>query len=177
MSRQMELQDGDYFALPWGRVEYHNNELHVVTTVDDPAGISYVGADGCKMSWKDKDGNEKVLLQMRQNAVGDGEFYLGALSVARHLWARAHNLSNALDYAMLEVATLNPDRVEFRVPVKFSAGVVGGATSSGDTLWSIDGRFFVQIQGDGNFVKYRALAPFDKAHAVPEWASGASEAV
>jgi hypothetical protein len=161
MSRQMTLADGDYFELPWGRAEWHNNELHLVSSVNDPAGISFRGANGCKVSWKDSAGNEKALLQLRQKANGDGEYYLGAYSEAE--FQRTHNL----DRAMIEVATISPGGIEFRVPVKFSAG--GGVVT--DTMWAPSGLYFTQQQADGNFVTYRALAPFDKANAQPVWSA------
>lgn len=177
MAQRMVLQDGDYFELPWGRIVFHNNELHIETHVNDPAGISYLGADGCKMSWKDSAGQEKVLFQMRRNAKGEGEFYFAAFSQARYdemiarggAWA-----AKALDLAMVELATINPDGCELRVPLKCSAGVAGGANVLGvpDTMWAPTGLFFTQQQTDGNFVTYKVDVPFDKsANPVALWSA------
>lgn len=163
MSRQMTLADGDYFELPWGRAEWHNNELHLVTSVNDPAGISFRGANGCKVSWKNAAGEEKALLQLRQDRDGNGEYYIGA--VDQGVLAATGNL----DRAMIELATLSPKGIEFRVPVKFSAG--GGVGKITDTMWAPNGLFFTQQQDDGNFVTYAASAPYSKANATPVWSA------
>ena len=150
MSRLLTASDGDYIQLPWGELIFHNNEWHLRTSVNDPAGVSFIGADGSKISWKDKDGNEKVLFQLRQNPKGDGEFYFGTLSMAV-----LHQTGN-LDRAMIEVATINPDGVEFRVPVKFSAGSAGVGSGSGEpsAIVSPGRRYRAEMQPDGNFVIY-----------------------
>lgn len=177
--RQMVLQDGDFFELPWGRVVFHNNELHIETFVGDAAGVSFIGATNCKLSWKDSAGQEKVLLEMRQNAKGDGEFYIGGFSQAvyNEMIARGGAWADkALDQAMVELATINPDGCELRVPLRCSAGLVGaGSAGITDTIWAPDGRSFTQQQSDGNFVTYFTTVPFSKAgeHVTVVWASGA----
>jgi hypothetical protein len=163
MAQLFVANDGDYVQLPWGVVEFHNNELHLKTSVNDPAGLSFRGADGCKVSWKDDNGREKALLQLRRNPQNNGEFYFGCLDEARYAQLVARGDSNALDHAMIEVFTLSATQAEFRVPVKLSAGATGSLQGVTDTLWSPDGMWFVQQQTDGNFVKYGAVTPFQKA--------------
>lgn len=124
------VQDGDYYQLPWGKAIFRNNEWHILTETADPGGISIIGFTGCKISWKDGDGNEKVLSEMRINADGNGEYYFGCfdqkvydgLLAEGGAWA-----AKALDLAMIEVATLNATGLEIRVPIKASAGYVGAA--------------------------------------------------
>lgn len=158
-SQVFSVNDGDYITLPWGRVEFHNNELHVVSTVNDPAGLSFRGGDGSKVSYKPSDGIETVLLQLRRMRNGDGEFYFGALNRAEY------DRTGNGDRAMKEIATFNVTGVEFRVPVKFSAGVAVGAAggSTTDTMWAPSGLVFTQQQDDGNFVTYRVTRPYDKS--------------
>lgn len=164
MAQQIfNAHDGDYISLPWGRIVFHNNEWHLETDKNDPAGISFIGGDGAKISWKDGAGREKALLQLRRNQYNNGEFYLGCLDEARFNQLVAQGDPNPLDHAMIEVATVTTTGVEFRVPVKLSAGAIGPITGVSDTLWSPDGMWFTQQQTDGNLVKYKATIPFSKA--------------
>ena len=154
MTKLFDALDGDYGQLPWGRLEYHNNEIHIVTDRGDAAGLSFRGATNSKVSWKDAGGSEKVLLILRENAKGQGEFYFGCFSPQKYAEMVAKGggwAEKALDLAMIELATLNPDGLEVRVPVKFSAGTVGGAVpaASGgvsNKIVSPDGRLELDIQ-------------------------------
>lgn len=162
MSTLFTAVDGDIIQLPWGEIILHNNELHIRTSVADPPGISLLGFTGSKISWKDEDGNEKVLFQLRQNAKGDGEYYVGCFSQKAYdgLLAEGGRWAlKALDLAMIEVATINPDGIEFRVPVKFSAGIIGGAGTAlagVSRFVSDNGRYVFNVQGDqgGHIVVY-----------------------
>lgn len=160
MAKIQDVNDGDYFQLPWGRAIFHNNEWHLETDRDDPAGISMIGGAGCKISWKDAGGNEKVLIQLRRNSKGDGEIYVGCLS------QEVLDTTGNLDRAMIEVATINPNRAEIRVPVKLSAGTVPGTplpSEPGVQLGTLDGRYIVADQSDGNLVVYdRGIAVWDR---------------
>lgn len=149
-----QFDEGDFFQLPWGRFIWRNNEWHLEADPgkNDPPGSSYIGANGCKISWKDAAGREKALLQMRQNAKGDGEFYLGCLSEKRYSEEVAKRNPNALDAAMIEVMVINPDEVEFRVPVKMSASSVPSGSSQ--SFMTADGRYLLIEQADGNTVVY-----------------------
>jgi hypothetical protein len=177
MSKLFEAQDGDYIQLPWAKFVFHNNEWHVDGRgVNDPTGGSFLGGNGCKLSWKNEQGEEMVLFQMRRNQDNDGEYYFGALNQAKYQELLAKGDQNALDHAMIEVATINPKGIEFRVPVKFSAGALGLIGINNDTIWSPDGLSFTQQQNDKNFVTYKVDRPYDKtANPVALWASGTNQ--
>lgn len=153
MAKLFDAKDGDYIQLEGGKIIFHKNEMHFEAdpSWNDPTGTSYLGSDGCKQSWKGADGREKVLVQMRRNPKNDGEVYVGVLSEKRFNELTAKGDTNALDHAMLEVFTINPDGAEFRVPVKMSAGggVVGGpapTTQFPNKLVSPDGHLELDIQ-------------------------------
>jgi hypothetical protein len=152
MATLFTANDGDIVQLPWGVLEFHNNEWHLRTSVNDPAGISFIGADGCKISWKDSSGNERVLLELRRNPAGDGEYYLGCVDDTKLQQFTAAGDPKALDRAMIEVATINPKGIEFRVPVKFSAG--GGAQTTQPSDFLQSGVYRLYLQGDRNIVLY-----------------------
>jgi hypothetical protein len=156
-------EDGDYITTPWGAVVFHNNGLHIHTDRPDPAELSFIGAVNCKVSWKDSEGREKVLLQLRENAKGDGEFYFGGLSMERYVAETAHGNPKALDAAMIELATINPDVEEVRVPIKFSGGVATQPTTQyptgsydGSEFVGSEGKFRYARQQDGHDVLYNA---------------------
>jgi len=180
MSKIFEAQDGDYIQLPWAKFVFHNNEAHIDGRgVNDPTGFSFLGGNGTKLSYKNEQGEEMVLFQMRKNQNGDGEYYFGVLDQSKYAELQANGDSNALDHAMIEVATLNPDGLEIRVPIKAAAGFVGAGptVAASDTLWAPDGLSFVQMQNDKNYVVYSTTVPFskDSSHVMALWASGTNQ--
>ncbi len=153
MAKLFEVQEGDYIQLPWAQLVFYKNEWHLDGgNVNDPTGISFRGGNGCKVSWKSANGEERVLLQLRQNPNQDGEYYLGALDQSRYADLQAKGDPNALDHAMIEVMTINSDGVEFRVPIKASAGIVGMSAPTilpegfPNKIVSPDGRLELDIQ-------------------------------
>lgn len=150
------LKSGDYWQLPNGKLIVGTNELAVITENADPAGFSIIGFTSGKLSWKDANGNEKCLAILRVNAKGDGEWYLGCYSEARYQQALARGgnwIDKALDYAMEQVGTLNPDGLELRVPLVAEAG--GAQLAAGSNVrTSANGRFVDVLQDDGNEVTY-----------------------
>lgn len=160
MAKLFEAKDGDYIQLPWAKFVFHNNEWHVDGRgMNDPTGGSFLGGNGSKLSWKNEQGEEMVLFQLRRNQDNDGEYYFGALNQTRYQELLAKGDTNALDHAMIEVFTLNPKGAEFRVPVKFSAGVTGVGTGSSRVV-SPNGKYWFQpAQDDGNLVLYNATDP------------------
>jgi hypothetical protein len=166
MTKLRDAHDGDYDQLDKGTVEYKQNEVHVRTSYDDPAGVSLhndYGNSLGKLSGKHK-GEEHDLVQFKRNAKG-GEIYVGVLDQAKYEALVAQGDPKALDHAMIEVMNVQPDGIEFRVPVKYSAGT---STSGPQQITTKDGRYLCVEQNDGNFVVY------DKG--VPVWDRWSHEA-
>ena len=90
---------------------------------------------------------EAVLLNGGFNGVG------GELSVT--IWDGSQPITDASQRKAIEI---RHDEVEFKVPVKFSAGVIGGSSGGSNEfatgISSRNGRYRLQVQDDGNLVYY-----------------------
>lgn len=150
MATLLRANDGDIIALPWGEIQLHNNEVHIVSSVDDPPGVSFKAPGPSrslgKVSFKNHSGVEMVLIQgkEREDGIPGGEIYVGILD---------QRLGDG-DHAMIEVATLKADGITFHVPINLSAQT--------DHLQSGTGRFKLYTQSDGNLVLYdTSISPWE----------------
>jgi hypothetical protein len=168
MSTLINAKDGDVIQLPWGQVVFHNNEVHIVSTVDDPPAISFIapgpGTGLGKVSFKDHAGREVVLLQGKVSANGGGEIYVGVLDGAKYAALTNMGDRNALDKAMTEVVNIQAGLIEFKVPTNLATGSAGRVTR----FYSDDGRFCFNVQGPGSGQPDGAVIQYDTHHSVDE---------
>jgi len=164
MSKLRDIQPGDYEQLSRGTVEYQTNEMHLHSADDDPSGVSFHNDHGNhlgKLSGK-HNGREHALLQFKRNADG-GEIYIGLLDEALYNKLVASGDPDPLDHATIEVINMTVKGIEFRVPVKFSAG--GGSpvpptdgNYDGAQFNGSEGKFVYARQTDGHDVLYKRRA-------------------
>ena len=170
MSKLFDAHAGDYVQLDQGLLDFEGNELHLKTAYNDPPAVSFhndFGDSLGKLSGK-HNGEEQVLVQFKRNAAG-GEFYLGVLDQAKYVDLQAKGDPKALDHAMIEAMNVSAAGIEFRLPVKFSAGQATPTPgpldppTNGVQLGTLDGRYIVADQSDGNLVVYdRGIAVWDR---------------
>jgi len=178
MSEILNAHPGDYIQLQQGVFQFEANEVHLRTSYDDPPGVSLhndYGNSLGKLSGK-HNGEEQVLLQMKRVPGKGGEFYLGVLDQAKYQALQAQGDPQALDHAMIEAINVKPDGIEFRLPVRHSAGVVNGPSgTTPQQFTSHDQRYLCVEQGDGNLVVYdqqrNGIAAWDRV-SYEAWLTG-----
>jgi hypothetical protein len=104
---------------------------------------------------------EAVLFVGSMDNHGGGELSINLLK--RGTWA------NITDAAQIKIMEATSDLIEFKAPVRFSGGVVGGTiTAATDYIASPSGRFRTYQQDDGNLVQYEVISP---SVWCPRWSS------
>lgn len=112
-------------VLPWGRIEFGNNEVSIISQVDDPPALRLAspgpGGSLGKISFNRlrPDGKQEELVLLQGKA---DHRYPGTGEVTIHV--KGPSMIGAGDAAMVEVVVLRFDHVEFTVPV-FVSQIVG----------------------------------------------------
>ena len=148
----------DRINLPWGYIEYSNNEISIVSTVDDPSGVRLAAAAGGslgKISFNRlrSDGvqEEVALLQGKID-----ERYRSPEQLVGELRLDLRKPSGGDEGGMAPIFIARHDGIQFFVPTTASAP---------EFLRSNNNRFRLHMQGDGNLVIY------DDAAGSVVWAS------
>lgn len=129
---------------PYGSLRYENGELCNDAKVTDPTAFRVGSKSGGLGKWSgDRIRADGVREELVLDQFKEDERYPGSLAgeVTRHL-RRPHADGDA---AMVPIYTMRHDGITFHVPVNLPPP---------SYMQSVDGRYQIHIQGDGNFVVY-----------------------
>ena len=141
---------------PLGRIEFCNNELTVLSTVDDPPKVRMAApagtATGCVS------GNV-----LRADGVGQDEKVLLILKEQDGYDVFQQRPGTSDDAGMTRLLTLSLAGVDAKIPLP-----------SGPTprMVSPNGRFILNVQNDGNLVMYDTHGNADETTWTPVWWTG-----
>jgi hypothetical protein len=111
--------------MPWGYVEFSNNEVSIISTVNDPPKVRMASAEGgslgaCSFGVLRTDGRQEevILIQGKRD-----ERWRNDLSGELTIHIRDHRIPGD-DASMVKVMEMRADRIVFCVPVSPRGGVV-----------------------------------------------------
>lgn len=153
-----------------GRLTNKGNETRQDSKINDPSAFrigSFQGETLGKISGDrltnvgNPDGQrlERVLIELNELANGEG-------SVRIYL-----NVPNGNgDSGQRLILDITSNEIEFRVPVRFSAGIIGSLSGQTSRMYSANGKYVLNLQDDGNFVEYDTHNSADESTWTPIWA-------
>ena len=175
MSKIAELSEGWVESI-------EKNEFGVVSKTDDPPKIRQgvlsrvlgmfggrsLGCFSFDTVATDAEGrvtsrDEHVLMQGKRTEGGGGELYIGLKRPG----------GGSQDADMIDAITIsNEQGIVSKLPIHAPNLQGGVAAAPTNALYSRNGKFWLVIQDDGNYVLYRNRVPYDYNTGVPYWSSG-----